>query len=517
MQKQTTIESKVLREFSSLDGPLCAKPSGEKNSREQNAAPSLRCSARSARQTVKMLVVGVATALLAGFFTGHLPTLVSAQFPSQRSGVEQQDFEQRGFEQQNFEKRGWERQQSPPGTSARIHVLPETPRVWPDAQPAANSLRPSPTRPLVNESLNVDRVDIRREGFFDDRRSAADGSPINESLSPASPLARSPSPDSRSPALPAAPQTSSAASLQSLLQNEAPPQVRQTQAAIYASPGEDQYSNQPTPQPYPTEPGDPQSTLSLPGFPSAGQGFPNAERDHAAGSAQPLLESSHSPLAVRPVSNAYAATADSVTEKLDPLDERLPGPRGGGKANATSSLPSLPGGGSRLMQTGIALAIVLALLFAMVWLMKRATPKSMQALPLETIEVLGNAPLTAKQHLRLIRLGNRLLLLSVSESTSHTLAEVTEVSEVQRLLALCQSKSSASSTQAFHSILRESERDKAIGFLGSQQDRLANATGPRSGQSRSGQSQAAGQAGAAGPAGAGRPAVRPVSQHFFEA
>jgi flagellar biogenesis protein FliO len=195
----------------------------------------------------------------------------------------------------------------------------------------------------------------------------------------------------------------------------------------------------------------------------------------------------------------------------DPLDERLPGPRQrpDREETLTKGITSSFGqGGNQLLQTGVALAVVLGLVLGFFWLFKRTAPKSLQPLPLETVQVLGNAPLHGKQHLRLIRLGQRVLLLAVSETTSQTLAEVTDPNEVQYLLELCQAKISRVESQTFADILRQSSRERTTGFLGSQQDQVPPSRGSQSSPSRVQQSTSESTA---------RSVVRPVSNHFFEA
>jgi flagellar biogenesis protein FliO len=81
--------------------------------------------------------------------------------------------------------------------------------------------------------------------------------------------------------------------------------------------------------------------------------------------------------------------------------------------------------------------VVLSLFLVAAWLMKRAAPKSMQSLPTAAVEVLGRAPLVRGQHLQLVRCGGRLLLLSVSATSSQTLVEIGDPHEVESLLAAC--------------------------------------------------------------------------------
>ena len=82
--------------------------------------------------------------------------------------------------------------------------------------------------------------------------------------------------------------------------------------------------------------------------------------------------------------------------------------------------------------------MVLALFFAVAWLMKRQLPAGGWALPRGVLYVLGRAPLAPRQYVHLVRLGNRLLLVAVSPAGAQTLAEVTDADEIERLIRLCQ-------------------------------------------------------------------------------
>lgn len=243
---------------------------------------------------------------------------------------------------------------------------------------------------------------------------------------------------------------------------------------------------------------------------------PDWPHDPAAGNRPPQTATSSwgtvapDPTVARPVANQgieVNAISASHVDAADPLHSRLPGPRQTGQQNApTEGLSRGPYNmaGRSLLQTGIALLVVLALLFICVWFVKRAAPRALQALPKESIEVLGNAPLHGKQHLKLIRVGNRLLLLAVSDQHSQTLAEVSDPAEVQQLLEMCQAERATSARKSFESILQEGQRESTLGFLGSLQDELSASrrqepvtSGPTDRPSRT--------------------SVRPVSPHFFEA
>jgi flagellar biogenesis protein FliO len=125
------------------------------------------------------------------------------------------------------------------------------------------------------------------------------------------------------------------------------------------------------------------------------------------------------------------------------------------REEAERSSPATRSTGSLLSMVLSSLAIVLGLFFAVVWLTRRSLPKASQPLPSEAFEVLGKAPLTARQTVQLIRFGQRLLLLSVTTDGARTLAEISDTQEVEHLSGLCQQSQPASITASFRQVLHQ--------------------------------------------------------------
>lgn len=143
-----------------------------------------------------------------------------------------------------------------------------------------------------------------------------------------------------------------------------------------------------------------------------------------------------------------------VSDSKTPLPARkLPSRPSAPKAKKDLPLTSSTNQAMTTVATGLAIVIGLFLAFA--WLTKRAAPKSMLALPGEVVEVLGRAPLNAKQQMQLVRLGNRLLLLAMSTDSAETLAEISDPSEVERLTAICRQNAPGSVTETFRQVLSE--------------------------------------------------------------
>jgi flagellar biogenesis protein FliO len=95
------------------------------------------------------------------------------------------------------------------------------------------------------------------------------------------------------------------------------------------------------------------------------------------------------------------------------------------------------GGGPDYKRILGALGIVLGGYFALVWLLRFISPAVNTHLPRDVFEVLGKTGFGNRQHLQLVRLGNKLLLLLESAEGIQPIAEVTDPAEVEHLVDLC--------------------------------------------------------------------------------
>ncbi len=90
------------------------------------------------------------------------------------------------------------------------------------------------------------------------------------------------------------------------------------------------------------------------------------------------------------------------------------------------------------LATGAAsLGLVLGLFLLVVWSVRRGMPKGAGVLPAEAVEVLGRAPIAGRQHVHLVRCGNKLVLLSATGAGVETLTEISDPAEVARLQEIC--------------------------------------------------------------------------------
>jgi flagellar biogenesis protein FliO len=169
------------------------------------------------------------------------------------------------------------------------------------------------------------------------------------------------------------------------------------------------------------------------------------------------------------------APAQSDGRRLPPPSARYEAQQSGTTDNTSAST----GAARRLAEYGVpaqsmytilcALAIVIGAFLLFAWALKRGARMAARRgqLPTEVVSVLGRIPLAAKQFAELLRVGNKLVLISLTPTGAETITEVTDPAEVDRLVGLCQQNSPFSTTQAFEQVFQQMSAEAApVGFLG---------------------------------------------------
>jgi flagellar biogenesis protein FliO len=153
--------------------------------------------------------------------------------------------------------------------------------------------------------------------------------------------------------------------------------------------------------------------------------------------AQPL-ESNHSqaaPIQFAPLQYPErAASASDAPAELAPAKQPLPLGPPSSDARADARWGKAP----PLVTAAASLGIVLGLFLLVVWVARRGTSKTTALLPREAFEILGRAPLIGRQDVQLIHCGNKILLVYASPGGAQTLTEITDPTEVERLVVACQ-------------------------------------------------------------------------------
>jgi flagellar biogenesis protein FliO len=116
--------------------------------------------------------------------------------------------------------------------------------------------------------------------------------------------------------------------------------------------------------------------------------------------------------------------------------------------------------------TGLAIVVGAFLIFA--WALRRGGRTAGRGnLPADVVSVIGRVPLAARQFAELLRVGNKLVLVSLTSNGAQPISEVTDPAEVDRLLGLCQQNNPHSTTKAFEQVFRQLSTETApSGFLG---------------------------------------------------
>jgi flagellar biogenesis protein FliO len=197
----------------------------------------------------------------------------------------------------------------------------------------------------------------------------------------------------------------------------------------------------------------------------------------AAYESLPERESPTSAVAAAPLPTPnFPQSSNSTSSSMgDPTMRRLAPPssasasgasRGGRGSDKYSLMPTAFSQLKSLTSAGAGLAVVVGLFVACALLLRRSGPKPTGVLPAEAFAVLGRAPLSPQSFAQLLRLGNKLVLVSVTADGAQPLAEVTDPLEVDRIAGLCVSGRGGGPSAEFQQVLAQLSREPAKGFLG---------------------------------------------------
>ncbi|MFZ5832840.1 MAG: FliO/MopB family protein [Planctomycetota bacterium] len=142
-----------------------------------------------------------------------------------------------------------------------------------------------------------------------------------------------------------------------------------------------------------------------------------------------------------------------IRDQEPPLPLRRPGAGTTGASASNEALSSAANPLPSALTVGGSLMIVLSIFFVVAWAMRRAAPQSQVVLPGEVFEMLGRAPLSGRQQVHLLRLGRKLVLVSVTPAGAETLTEVTDADEVDRLAGMCHQAKPGSISASFRTVL----------------------------------------------------------------
>lgn len=170
--------------------------------------------------------------------------------------------------------------------------------------------------------------------------------------------------------------------------------------------------------------------------------FHNARHDGPLGSAP-----------ARPSTATRRAIAVEDAQTPEPSSRKrqtstpLPKP----SSRSTSSKPVV--GIEALSTVAASLAMVIGAFLLLVIALRRGNSRHQKSLPSEVFEVLGRKAVNHKTQLQLLRIGSKLVLVSVTSDGMETVSEIDQPAEVDRIAGLCRQKHAGSITRSFAEIL----------------------------------------------------------------
>lgn len=140
-----------------------------------------------------------------------------------------------------------------------------------------------------------------------------------------------------------------------------------------------------------------------------------------------------------------------------PANESLPLGAGEGDLFGSGADQSETGslGDGWLLSTLAALGVVLAIVFGIRWVLRRGGVVSPSVSSGLVVEVLSRTTVAPRSHVVLMRVGQRILVVSDSSAGMRTLASVHDAEEVAELLGAIDSAKPASVTQNFGSVMKK--------------------------------------------------------------
>jgi flagellar biosynthetic protein FliO len=131
----------------------------------------------------------------------------------------------------------------------------------------------------------------------------------------------------------------------------------------------------------------------------------------------------------------------------EPIRRRAPDNGGQTPASGRSQ-------GMELSRVGMALAVVIALILLLRWGGKKLFQKGGMSRSTRAVQVLARAPLAPRQHIVLVRVGRRVLVVGECGSQMNPLCEITDGDEIAALLGQLQDEKLTLPGRAFNSLFQ---------------------------------------------------------------
>jgi len=187
------------------------------------------------------------------------------------------------------------------------------------------------------------------------------------------------------------------------------------------------------------------------------------ERAEADKAEQPGGAAQAPPAASDQAVEADQAKAEQGADEAEPPSGNEALPLGGqGDTDGMSFFTSSPepgsggaDGGNWVLNTLAALGVVIAMVFGLRWLLRRGGVVATAAPRGSVVEVLSRTTVAPRSHVVLMRVGQRILIVSDSSAGMRTLGQVDEPEEVAELLGSIDSSSPTSMSASFQGAMKK--------------------------------------------------------------
>jgi flagellar biogenesis protein FliO len=168
-----------------------------------------------------------------------------------------------------------------------------------------------------------------------------------------------------------------------------------------------------------------------------------------------LLKLPTGPEAVPAATGIEAAPAVELTQRDGKSPKKLELPGSDRKAGDQAGARGTTGGVAGVFSLLASLGVVLGLFLGAAYLMRRGMPKQGRMLPREAVESLGRIPFPGRQQGQLLRVGNKLVLVSFSSGGASVITEITDPLEVDRLAGMCAQADRHGSVKSFRDVVEQ--------------------------------------------------------------
>ncbi|MHB1156283.1 MAG: FliO/MopB family protein [Phycisphaerales bacterium] len=177
------------------------------------------------------------------------------------------------------------------------------------------------------------------------------------------------------------------------------------------------------------------------------------------------------PNAPASISPAPAGVVPASPEPVPPQEQQPLGPSGSQADHRTTSItpssaPASGGGGGWVVQTLLALGLVIALIFALRWLLKRLTGWGAAAGAHRAdamVEVLARSTIAPKTSVLFLKIHERIVVAGQTPAGLNTLAEFNDPDQVAAILTQIQAARPHSISRTFGSLMKQADKDYPTG------------------------------------------------------